>query len=223
MHVEGTLRTTFTKDYVERLLGGYPPLLRDPKNVSVFNVGDETRGGWVAALGLESRYDEKETFLPVYSDCVQYKDTRGKDRRGHVFWRSMDRVRHIITDIWAKVFACDLKASEDIAIAIKALKHIDERETESGVNSFNVSMPSRPLTAQEKCKVIEHFNGPPLIAVHAEQQFRAEWEPLLHYVLAAAVLGSARITAYFKNPGRELEDILPMDILKTATLYLRGC
>jgi len=54
------------------------------------------------------------TLLPVYSDCVQYKD-----KRGRVFWRFMDRVRRILTDIWARVFAGDLAASKDITITIK--------------------------------------------------------------------------------------------------------
>lgn len=219
LHLEGTLDSMLTKDYVERLLRGYPPLLKDPQNVSVLKAGDEARGGWVAALGLESHYDEKETFLPVYSDCVLYKD-----RRGHVFWRSMDRVRCILTDIWAKAFSMEWAASNDIAITIKALKYIHEHETESGVeHSFKIRMPSRPLSAQEKSRIITHFNGPPLIAVDEEEQFQAEWEPLLHYVLVAAVQGSVRCIAYFKNPGRELEDMLPMDVLKPAKLYLRGC
>jgi hypothetical protein len=51
----------------------------------------------------------------------------------------------------------------------------------------------------------------------------AKWEPLLHYVLVAAVGGSVICILYFKNPGRELEDVLPMDVLKRAKLYLRGC
>jgi len=219
LHVQGTLQTEFTKDYIDRLLRGYPPLLRDPENVSVFTAGDEARGGWVAALGLELDYDNDKTFLPVYSDHVRYKD-----RRGHLFWRSMDRVRFIITDIWAKVFAGDPKASKDIATTIRALEYIYTHETESGVEQiFDVTMPSRPLTPEETTRIIRHFNGPPLIAGSQEQQFHAEWKNLLHYVLVAAVRGSVRCIAYFKNPGRELQNILPMEVLKSAKLYLRGC
>ncbi|KFY72862.1 hypothetical protein V498_10071, partial [Pseudogymnoascus sp. VKM F-4517 (FW-2822)] len=221
LHLEGSLERSFTKDYVEHLFQEYPPLLNDPRSSSVFNKSDEKRGGWVVSLGLEpsQSYEEKDTFLPVYYDSVSYGG-----RRGDIFWRSMDRVRCILSDIWAKAFATDVKSSGDIALAIRALEYISERETESGVEaSLPFSMPGRPLSVHERNRIVTHFNGPPLIAANQEQQFRADWGPLLHYVLVAAVEGSSRCIAYFKNPGRELDSILPMDLLKSADLYLRGC
>lgn len=221
IHLEGNLERTLTKDYVNRLLAGsYPPLVDDPQNMSVMRPGDEARGGWVAALGLVADYSEENTFLPVYlDDGVQYRD-----RRGRVFWRSMDRVRNLLTDVWARAFAADPAASRDIAVAVRALTLIHDRETESGIEHFfDLSMPSRVLSAQEQNQIIRHFNGPPLIAASQEQQFKQDWEPLLHYVLVAAVRGSVRCIAYFKNPGRELENILPMDVLGSASLYVRGC
>ncbi|KAJ7279153.1 hypothetical protein C8J57DRAFT_1305717 [Mycena rebaudengoi] len=221
VHLEGNLERTLTKDYVNRLLAGsYPPLVDDPQNMSVVRPGDEARGGWVAAFGLVADYSEENTFLPVYlDDGVQYRD-----RRGHVFWRSMDRVRNLLTDVWAQAFAADPAASRDIAVAVRALTLIHDRETESGVEHFfDLSMPSRVLSAQERDRIIQHFNGPPLLPASQEQQFRQDWEPLIHYVLVAAVRGSVRCIAYFKNPGRELENILPMDVLRSASLYVRGC
>jgi hypothetical protein len=136
----------------------------------------------------------------------------------------MDRVRNLLTDVWARAFAADPAASRDIAVAVRALTLIHDRETESGIEHFfDLSMPSRVLSAQEQNQIIRHFNGPPLIAASQEQQFKQDWEPLLHYVLVAAVRGSVRCIAYFKNPGRELENILPMDVLRSASLYVRGC
>ncbi|KAF7125301.1 hypothetical protein CNMCM5793_001479 [Aspergillus hiratsukae] len=222
LHLEGTIQRTFTKDYVQRLLGGYPPLLVDPQNVSVFKAGDEARGGWVAALGLASNYDPEDVFLPVYSDCLRYHS----DRRGRFFWRSMDRVRLILENIWAKAFKDDAVAYKQITSAINALEFIHKYETESGVDQiFNIATPPNLLSAQDQNRIIAHFNGPPHIADDEEQQrrFRAEWQPLLRYVLIAAVRGWVICIAYFKNPGRELEHILPMEVLKSAKLYLRGC
>jgi hypothetical protein len=134
----------------------------------------------------------------------------------------MNRVRDILTDIWAKAFLGDPAASKDIAIAIEALRYIDDHETQSGVEHY-FNIPSQPLLAQEKSRIIAHFNGPPLIAIDQEQQFRADWGPLRHHVLLAAVRGSVRCIAYFKNPGRELQNALPMDVLTQAKLYLGGC
>lgn len=219
LHLEGQLERMYTKDYVHRLLDGYPPLLKDPRNDSVVKKGDEKRGGWIVAIGLVWFYKKKDMFLPVYSDCVEYKG-----RRGRVFWRSMDRVRHILVDIWAKAFAADPTAKRDIDVAIRALEYVHEHETESGVEYFfDFTMPRRALSSTERANIIDHFNGPPLIPASQEAQFRAEWAPLLPYVLLAAVRGSTRCIAYFKNPGRELEHILPMDLLKSADLYLRDC
>ncbi|KAF2669760.1 hypothetical protein BT63DRAFT_425432 [Microthyrium microscopicum] len=219
LHLEGSLVNNLTKDYAERLFKGYPPLRNDPKGNSVFNEHDEKRGGWIMALGLQTSFVEEDTFLPVYTDCVYYKD-----RRGHVFWRSMDRVRSIITDIWAPSFAGDPIATEHVKLTVRALEHIYKEETESGVSPFHdVPLPNITLSNHDQLKIITHFNGPPLIADSKQQQFRMDWEPLLQHVLVAAVKGSIRCIAYFKNSGRELEHILPIEKLRTADLYLRGC
>lgn len=213
------MQRTLAKNYIERLLGGYPPLLKDPRSTNLFKDGDERRGGWVVKIGLDPVCKEEDTFLAIYHDCVCYKH-----RRGHVFWRSMDRVRLMLTEVWAAAFADDPASSEDIAIAILALELISERETESGVEHlFDLSVPTRPLTDQERSRIISHFNGPPLMAASQRARFKLDWEPLLRYVLVAAVRGSTRCIAYFKNPGRELETILPMDVLSSSDLYLRGC
>lgn len=219
VHLRGNFSRNFDKDYIGRLLQGYPPLVKDPWGHSVFKTGDEGRGGWVIALGLDYDYKQEDAFLPVYLDCVLYKD-----RRGHVFWRSMDRVLNIIVNIWAKAFSTDPDASKDIALTIRALEYIKNHETSSGIEHlFNLTIPNQPLTDAEIRKIIAHFNGPPLAAEGSEASFRTEWAPLLRYVLVNAVDGCTRCIEYFKNEGRELEGILPMDLLKNTTLFLRGC
>lgn len=219
LHLKGKLHRSLTKSYMDCLLAGYPPLLQDPRNTSILKKDDEARGGWVAALGLQENYTEDGTFLPVYLDCVRYEN-----RRGGVFWRSMDRVQLIITAIWAPAFASDPQASKDISRAITALEYIHKYETESGVHEeFDTSSLGRPLSPEEKTRIINHFNGPPRIAVNQQHQFRATWRPLLPHVLDAALDGSVRCIAYFKNPCRELDIILPMQKLKSSELFVRGC
>lgn len=218
LHIDGKLNRIISKEYMECLLQGFPPLLNDPRNSSWFKTDDEARGGWVVALGLDQNYSMRDTFFPIYYDCVHYDG-----RRGGVFWRSMDRVQRIITDIWAKAFKDHPTASQGIADVIRALDYIHRCRTESGLAQLFVAWWCRDLPTQETRKIIEHFNGPPLIAADEERAFRDEWEPLLEYVLVAAVKGSVRCMKYFKAPGRELNNLLPMDVLKSSQLYLRGC
>jgi hypothetical protein len=224
IHSKSSLQRVLTKDYVERILDGNPPLIKDPAGTIMLKAGDQRRGGWVAALGLEPSYAQKDMFMPYYYDCVQYVDQKYGDKRGRVFWRSMDRVRCILVNVVAKAFTQDATAMRDIEIATQALEYIRTHETESGIEHFfDIPRPNQPLQPWETAKIIKLFNGPPLIAATQESSFRAEWISLLHWVLIAAVMGSQRCITYFKNPGKELDHILPMDSLRTAELYIRGC
>lgn len=224
VHSKSTLQRVLTKTYVERMLDGYPPLLKDPTGTIVLKAGDERRGGWVAALGFKQVYQERDVFLPYYYDCVQYVDHKYGDKRGRVFWRSLDRVRRILVEVVAKAFTQDAAAKRDIDIAIKALKWMRQEETESGIEDFfDIPWPNQPLQPQEEAKIVKLFNGSPLIAASKESSFRSEWSSLLHWILIAAVFGSERCIKYFKNPGKELEHHLSMEALRTADVYFRGC
>jgi hypothetical protein len=162
--------------------------------------------------------------MPHYYDCVQYVDKHYGDKRGRVFWRSMDRIRCILINVVAKAFTEDPIARRSTALAIKALEFMRTYETESGIEHFfDIERPTQPLSPDQRAKVIELFNGPPLIAASHESSFRSEWISLWRWLLIAAVDGSERCIKYFKNPGRELDHILPMDSLKTSSLYFRGC
>ncbi|KAF5253593.1 hypothetical protein FANTH_1520 [Fusarium anthophilum] len=218
VHLTGTLTRKLTKDYVDRLVRGHPPLLDDPLGYSITKENDEARGGWVVALGFDPEMT-KERFLPVYLDCV-----RSRTRRGLVFWRSMDRVLDIIVNIWSKCFSGDPGSSKRINMAIKAIEYIKTNETQSGVdNIFGVKRPFAAPTESQKRKIIEHFNGPPRISEDMQAAFQAEWDPLLRYALVAAVTGCKLCIAYFKNEGRELEEALDIDRMRNSTIYMRGC
>ncbi|KAK3324498.1 hypothetical protein B0T19DRAFT_428721 [Cercophora scortea] len=218
LHLQGQLRRTLSKDHLQRLLDGGPPLSRDPWGQSIFSNDDISRGGWIVAIGLESTWDSRKAFVPVYIDSVQYKG-----QRGSLFWRSIDRVTHMLSDIWLPAFEGTSPAGDKVKKAIEALKFMRERETESGAqNIFNASLPTTPTSAQKRL-IIDHFNGPPILAESSFPQFRNEWEPLLSMVLAAAVEGTTRCLAYFKNPGREMHLLMPNDVLDSGDLYIRGC
>ncbi|EAW20889.1 uncharacterized protein NFIA_114200 [Aspergillus fischeri NRRL 181] len=178
LHLEGTIQRRFTKDYVQRFLGGYLSLPVDPQNVSVFKAGDEVRGGSRRAEPcIELRPGGR-----IFAGVLWLREV--SQRRRRVSWRTMDRVRLILESVWAKTFKDDA----------------------------------------DRNRIIAHFNEPPRIEDDEEQQrrFRAERQPLLRCVLIAPVKGSIKCIAYFKNPGRALEHILPTEVLKSARLY-QGC
>jgi threonine synthase len=85
IHSKSSLQRILTKDHVERILDGNPPLIKDPAGTIMLKAGDQRRGGWVAALGLEPSYAQKDMFMPYYYDCVQYVDQQYGDKRGRVF------------------------------------------------------------------------------------------------------------------------------------------
>ncbi|KAH7096042.1 hypothetical protein FB567DRAFT_48224 [Paraphoma chrysanthemicola] len=224
LHSSSSLQRFLTKDDVDRILAGDPPFINNPAGITMPSASDVRRGGWVAALGLETNYKEEETFMPYYHDCIKYVDQEHGDKRGRVFWRSMDRVRCIVVEVVAAAFAQDATAMRDIKIAIKALDFIRKHETESGIEHFfDIPRPNQALQPQEKEKIVGLFNGSPLIAESRKASFYSEWKELLHWVLIAAVIGSERCIRYFKSPDRELDLILPMESLRTSRLYIRGC
>ncbi|GFF42690.1 LOW QUALITY PROTEIN: hypothetical protein IFM46972_06955 [Aspergillus udagawae] len=135
----------------------------------------------------------------------------------------MDGVRLIFENIWAKASKADAVAYKQITSAINALNSFTNG-VRSGPNSqYNDTAES--FLVQDQNRIIAHFNRPPGVEDDERQQrrFRAEWQPLLRYVLIAVVNGSARCNAYFKHLGRELEHILPMEDLESARFYIRGC
>ncbi|KAG2010738.1 hypothetical protein GB937_007707 [Aspergillus fischeri] len=215
LHLEGTIQRRFTKDYVQRFLGGYPSLPVDPQNVSVFKAGEEVRGGSRRAEPcIELRPGGR-----IFAGVLWLREV--SQRRRRVSWRTMDRVRLILESVWAKTF----KDDAEIIGAINALEFIHKCETESGVErSFDIATSLNLLSIQDRNRIIAHFNEPPRIEDDEEQQrrFRAERQPLLRCVLIAPVKGSIKCIAYFKNPGRALEHILPTEVLKSARLY-QGC
>ncbi|KAK4496822.1 hypothetical protein PRZ48_012806 [Zasmidium cellare] len=223
IHLEGVMEDSFTKKHLENLINGHPPFIDEGLAPGV-NVH---RAGWITALGMKEPYEEKTTFLPIYSDQIRYERGTDKAKRGYVFWRSMDRVYRILVEVWAVAFSSDSDALKDIQIAIKALEVIRQHETESGVEHI-LKLTTSPLPAspQLEQKIIEHFNGKPTLNESEGPGFRAEWRPALRNVLEAATTGCIRCIGYFKNGGREIEQIFGptwMKKLRESDLYLRGC
>jgi hypothetical protein len=165
LHLLGSMRRNMTKSHIQMLLGGGPPLLPGLWMDSIHLPDDERRGGWVVAVGLIGRndagseYSIEDAFLPIYVDSVKYAD----NKRGAVFWQSIDRVLNMLADIWLPAFETHPDATH-IRSAIRALEYMRQRETESGVNNifdFGIAR-DEPPPRERRSEIISHFNGPPI-------------------------------------------------------------
>jgi hypothetical protein len=216
VHIHGSLQRTVTKEHMLRLLQGDPPLLRDPRTYSISTDADLKRGGWVVALGLDNNLSVDTAFVPIYMDTIEYSG-----RRGGVFWRSIDRVSEIVEENFLPSFPASRTA---IVSALQALEYMKTRETESGVDGiFSIATQRPPLSPQECQDVIDVFNGPPKLSAQEREALERKFASMVEDVLIAVVRGTRLCVSYCKNPGRELDRMIPKDILEFNEVYVCGC
>lgn len=218
LHLQGMLQRTLSKSHVQRILDGYPPLSQDPWQRSIFSDSDLRRGGWIAAIGLDEGWDDKVSFLPIYVDSVEFND-----KRGGLFWRSIDRIIAMVSNIWLPVFQ-STPGGYKVKQALDALTYMRKEETDSGfTNLFDVAILQSSPTNLQQQQIIRYFNGEPTLAHGNFAQFRQDWEALLDAVLVAVVLGTSRCVSYVKNPGREMNFLSIETLLDSSDIYVRGC
>jgi hypothetical protein len=199
LHLQGASQRTLSKSHVQRILDRHPPLSQDPWQRCIFSDSDLRRGGWIAAIGLDEGWNDEVSFLPIYVDSVQFNG-----KRGGLFWRSIDRIIAMLSNVWLLVFQ-STPGGYKVKQALTALTHMREEETDSGFTKlFHVSFLESPPTKLQQRQIIDYFNGEPTLGYSDFAQFRQDWEVLLDAVLVAVVLGTSRCVAYVKNPGREM-------------------
>jgi hypothetical protein len=215
LHVQGSLKTTVTKEHMLHFLQGDPPLRRDPRTYSIITQDDLRRGGWVVTLGLNHKPMD-ETFFPVYMDTVIYK------KRGGVFWRSIDRITEIVREKLLQAFPA---SQADIKSTLKALNHMTIHETESGVDDlFTLDTRLDTLSTQEQQDIIELFNGSPTeLSARDLLAFQRKFGGLIKEILVAVIDGTKMCVLYVKNPGRELNHMISKDYLEFSEIYICGC
>lgn len=99
---------------------------------------------------MNDEAEPDDVFMPYYYDCVQYIDRQYGNKRGRVFWRSMDRIRCILINVVAKAFAEDLVIKHGTELAIEALEFI--RRMRQKVESSISLIFSAPLSHCHRMK-----------------------------------------------------------------------
>lgn len=236
LHLKGGLNLNLTKGEVDCLMKGYPPFYRETIYCGIYQIAspirnrdDVARGGWVIGVGLSGGHSlgfEKLQPTAVYWDNVEYCNHRtGTVRRGGVFWRSFDRVLDILENNINKIFPTDA----DVQAVMDAIAYMIRTESQSGVEAcFNESkIPSEAtiasLNRSECILAMNIFNRSPNIPENELLALKAEIEPILRPMTAAAYFGVRHCIAYLKNSGRELNRILPQLLMDEELIYLEGC
>jgi hypothetical protein len=155
---------------------------------------------------------------PIYIDGVEHKDLRnGMQRpRGRVFWRSFERTVAILKNN----IKPEIPHEPVIDQVIRAIEFILKNETESGAPE--PQWPQlRQLRAGEFVADIEIFNGPPDSLPQANGfELRRNLQPILHLILKVAHDGVETCIRYMKNPGREMQVLLPSNVNDAECFYV---
>ncbi|PVH87989.1 hypothetical protein DL98DRAFT_509500 [Cadophora sp. DSE1049] len=215
-----------TKLEVERLAAGYPPFYREQVSIRpdaavrpIQSEDDVARGGWVVAAGF-SRMDP----VPLYIDVRPFRRRCSRTESGGVFWRSFERVKAILAGPISEAFPDD----DDVKQVLDAVTYMIKIESDSGGMSYISRSPlwgldMSSLTQEQYAMAVQLYNGPPRVTQEEVDSIREKFQPILGYVLMAAFLGVEKCLKYVKNPGREMERILPQGVDTASELYLLGC
>jgi hypothetical protein len=229
--VAASPQRSLAKLEVDRLIEGFPPwFYKDTFTVHtqlqpytlptpIHHVADLARGGWIIALGLTTADP-----LPLYYDHPwevydpSYDKQNFRTRRGGYFWQSIIFLHDTIRDVFAPAFPDEplvTDALKTIAAMIKA-----ESDTPEPESPHRKEFHTTPTTlTREQCEfAIDTFNSPS--DALAIRRFLGK---ALVPVLAAAVNGVEKALRYVKEPGRELNSLIPAPLRDSEAIFLRDC
>ncbi|KDR79442.1 hypothetical protein GALMADRAFT_137274 [Galerina marginata CBS 339.88] len=207
------------------LLRGYPPYYREYLDCynqrvpsPIRNDADVYRGGWIIGVGLSST-----TPVPLYFDTFRAPT----EDRGTVFWKAITRVKTIVENNIKPLFP-DERVARNIQATINGLDYLIKEKTISGLThtlqySDMAGYTARNLTQNECATVIRIFNDSPRLDEAGLARLKDELSPMLLEVLAAALDGARTCVDYVRNPGRELDRMMPDILAQAERVFLRGC
>ncbi|KAF8158504.1 hypothetical protein B0H34DRAFT_709144 [Crassisporium funariophilum] len=193
--------TNLTVQEIDLLLKGYPPYYRKTLVCFGMNVPSPIKtDADVQRGGWIIGVGLSDMLpIPVYMDTMRAPS----EDRGTVFWRSIARVKAIVENNIRPLFP-DERAARNIQATINGLN-------------------------QGECiQAMEIFNDSPRLDAAGLQLLRTKLPTsLLLPVLHAALRGAEACVVYVKNPGRELDTMIPELLMPldsdTKKIFLRGC
>ncbi|KIM38520.1 hypothetical protein M413DRAFT_447749 [Hebeloma cylindrosporum] len=211
---------------IDRLLRGYPPFYREVLSCNGMRVPspirtdrDVSRGGWVIGAGLSFTNP-----IPVYVDTFH----KGSTVRGEVFWTALTRVKAVLENNIRLIYLDDASISQRINAVINGLTHIINEKTDSGLDhacedSGLMSYTARILTQEECIRAMRIFNESYRLDNDGLANLKRRLQPMILEVLKAALMGAKACIAYVKDPGRELDSIIPAILVNSERVFLQGC
>jgi hypothetical protein len=218
----------YTKAELTALMNGYPPWYREQVicahgpalRFPIQGSTDNSRGGWVVAVGLTDTKARKPLALYVVpnlpdrqTDGSYYLRSNGAHLR-----RAVHRVYDVLLNIEERI-----TNESSLKAVISAVSYMMNTSTGSGVEKH---LPSRTVPGGSmsqlsagQCKfTMELFNK--LVPTDADIQ---ELRPILAPVLQAAFNGSYEVIQYLKDTGMRL--VMPEGLGQDLSrkIYLRDC
>ncbi|CAA7265503.1 unnamed protein product [Cyclocybe aegerita] len=217
---------SLTAHEIKCILEHYPPYYRKtlyyhhrPIPSPIRSFEDVKRGGWVVAVGLT-----KCEPVPVYMDILDDPI----NNRGAVFWRAIRRVKAIIQNNIQPLFQ-EPGEAKDICAVMRLLDYVLEEMTDSGLGGIIVGSrlvdpdALERLTVDQCQQAIQIFNNSPRLDTEGLERVRETLSPILLQVLCGIYWGVHLCIICVKNPGRELNRILPEVLIDEDRFYLQGC
>lgn len=224
-----------TKNELQKMIEGYPPLYREtfqvrpsarPKPYPIKELRDaQVRGAWIIAAGIAGSID---MAMPIYFDPLpagshnELDPCNGLGKPNNPITRVIQTLK-LIQTAFSSASTNDKK---NIQVVIDAITNMHGTRTESNVYSFIVgtdlhSAVSITLSGQQCDFVLELFKanvtGKSVLSVTEKIQL----EPILLQVLHVALWGTIRVVRFYKDNENRCK--IPDFLKKHDVVYLRGC
>ena len=239
-HLKGSLPESkapikLTKNEVQKIIEGYPPLYRDtfqvrpsapPTRYPIRDLRDaQVRGAWIIAVGMA---DSIEIAMPIYFDPLplgshdEVDPCNGFGKPNNPITRVIQTLK-LIKTAFSSAPANDKK---NIQAVIDAITNMHGTRTESNVYSFIVgtdlhNVVPYTLSGRQCDFIIGVFKTNVTEKSILSPAEKAQLDHILLQVLHMALWGTIRVVRYYKNNYNRIR--IPDLLKKHNAIYLKGC
>ena len=239
-HLKGSLPEhkapiKLTKNELQKMIEGYPPLYREtfqvrpsapPKPYPILELRDaQVRGAWIIATGIAGSID---MAMPIYFDPLPAGSHDGVDPCNG-FGKPKNPITRVIQTLKLIRTAFSTASANDkknIQVVIDAITNMHGTRTESNVYSFIVGTDlhgsvSITLSGQQCDFILELFKTNVTEKSVLSVRDKIQLYHILLQVLYVALWGTIRVVSFYKNNYNQFR--IPDLLKKYDTVFLRDC
>ena len=161
--------------------------------------------------------------LPLYFDYPweiydsSYDRDNFRTRRGGYFWKAMMHLRDVMKDHILAAFPDDAAVLSTLD-RIHAMLEAESDLVDSDEGLPALTHPTVSIQREQYELAIQIFNTP--LPFHDLQSVLG---PVLIPTMGGAIRGVQKAFKYMKNPGRELNTLIPGSLRDASDIYLTSC